>query len=449
MLLIALVQCLTDSRCTLPRMIQCNVQHFCMLTSLRTICAVLYCCFQQVVSILGDGDCFYASVRAAIASKLADSAPLVKTMREWVADTINSGHLSFYQMQAVAHPNEQWLQFVRQPTAPTADTVDTAVVAVDASKPRKKRRKTGSASDDSTTDGIEQQTTATAVVAAESTVSTTSDDSAIDSAEQATATAVAAAAKSTRSSTKLAESLSSAAAESTAVVKVDRRRRSARSSVPAAVNTAAADITTTATTVTTTATGTAEHMVDIVQATAAVPVNDSMQLKASAVTDVKLTADTPASRNKQLAVSMSEQCDSHANSNTVAGATTPPTAKMAVAAAAGEAFAIADSSTAAALVVVASSTDAIDVTASSEKPVTPMTLSASAPPSTSRKRKCTVNSDGSAKKYSEDTTDIVDALGAVIGHASTTAMIPGEADDNVSTGPLVTTVAELKDYIKR
>jgi hypothetical protein len=417
-----------------------------------TTYAELYCCLQQIVSILGDGDCFYASVRAAVASKMADSAPLVKTMREWVADTIDGGHLSFYQMQAAAHPHEQWLHFVRQPIEPTTVTVDFAVVAADTSKPRKKRRKKGDASDGSTTIGTEQQALATAVAAANSREPRTGDDSATDNTQQATATTIAAV-KSTKRGSKLAESLTSTAAESTAVGRVDRRRRSSRSSVTAAVNTAAADITTTATTVTTTATSTAEQMVDIVQTAAAAPVNDSMQLNASAVTDVKLTVATPASSNKQLAVSLSEQSDVPSISTTTAGATTPPTAKLAAAAAAaaGEAFAVADSSTAAAVTVVAAgSTDAVDVTASSEKPVTPMTLSASAPPSTSRKRKCTVNSDGSAKKYSEDTTAIVDALGAVVGHASSTAMIPGDtANDSVSTGPLVTTVEELKDYIKR
>jgi hypothetical protein len=355
-----------------------------------------------VQSILGDGDCFYNSVRAAVASKLAADVPLVKKMREWVADIINSDHLSFYQMQAVAHPNEQWLQFVRQPTS-----------AVEASKPRKKRSKKDDATDDSTSVNTEQQpATATAVSAA-------------------------AAAKSTRSSSKLAEQLSSAAADSTAVVKVDKRTRAYKSSIKAAAAAAA-------TTVTAADTGAGEQ----VAAAAAVQTTDAVLVKDDGdVIEVKPTVDTSVSSSMQQTHSKSEQNGEqngvHDVDHVADGATTPLTAKMAAAAAAAaEAFAIANSSTVA--TTAASTTDAVDVTASSEKPVTPLTLSAAAPPSTSRKRKCTVNSDGSAKKYREDTTAIVDELGNVIQHATAAGDV-----DSTSSGPAVSTVDELKDYIKR
>lgn len=92
----------------------CNAEH--TVTSKTALAPFTKAHGFKICATPKDGDCFYNSVRSAVAS--GDVTVTVSEMREWVSHAISPEHLHFYQVQAQAHPQETWLDFVRQSAGP-------------------------------------------------------------------------------------------------------------------------------------------------------------------------------------------------------------------------------------------------------------------------------------------------------------------------------------------
>eukprot|EP00903_Cladosiphon_okamuranus_P013701 g12757.t1 len=75
----------------------------------------------KVQRVPNDGDCFFSSIKAALPDGAAAGTEAAKAgraltvaeMREWVAEEAGQEQLEFYILQAVAHPEDRWLDFVR------------------------------------------------------------------------------------------------------------------------------------------------------------------------------------------------------------------------------------------------------------------------------------------------------------------------------------------------
>eukprot|EP00752_Nemacystus_decipiens_P006910 g6204.t1 len=75
----------------------------------------------KVQRVPNDGDCFFSSIKAALPDGAAAGTEAARTgraltvaeMREWVAEETGEEQLEFYTLQAGAHPEDRWLDFVR------------------------------------------------------------------------------------------------------------------------------------------------------------------------------------------------------------------------------------------------------------------------------------------------------------------------------------------------